>query len=111
MGGLQLQLGCRLTRPLCVYKKLGVLMLFTEEFISKIDEDPIHAILEACVITLGSLSDEYLSEEWYEEEWYEDELNNLMEGAGLIDAIVESNDFIPVAALPELEGSMRDVLS
>ncbi|WP_257281137.1 hypothetical protein [Endozoicomonas sp. ISHI1] len=79
-------------------------MLFTEEFLQTVDENPVEAIVKACTITLDSLNSEFPNQEWEEFE-----LENLMEGAALIDTIIESNEFFSGVMPPQIEGSFDQI--
>jgi hypothetical protein len=78
----------------------GEQMKFDEEFISKIDDNPIGAIVEACISTL-----EYL-EMQSQGQWTRGEQDMLMETAALVSTIIESNSLVTDYQIPESVGKM-----
>ncbi len=70
-------------------------MLFTEEFLVTIDENPVAAISYACNESLNTLS------KFGTQAWTPEEHEILMETSALIDLIVESNDLHSDYSIPE----------
>ena len=76
-------------------------MLFSEEFILAIDENPVGSIVDACNLIRNKLD-----ETSDEEIWSQDLHEILMEGSALIETIIDANGLFTAYSLPELSGNI-----
>jgi len=77
-------------------------MLFSDELIENIDKNPVGSITEVCRIVIDTL------EESPPRDYFtHDEFEMLMEGAALIETIIDSNGLFTDYAISELSGSME----
>ena len=77
-------------------------MFFNEEFIAKVEEEPISGIVSICAQSLAKLEELDNGAEWTETEH-----EILWETAAFLDTVIQANGFELEANLPEASGEMH----
>lgn len=76
-------------------------MLYKNEFIENIEQNPITSIVEAIDMAIDSL-------DLYDQEWTEEEYEVLLESYSLILSILENFELSIKANIPQMEGNLTD---
>lgn len=77
-------------------------MLFNEEFINNVQEDPINGVVKACELALSAVNEVKTSEH----EWNEIEHEILWEAASFLSAVIEQEGFTVPADFPKATGNI-----
>lgn len=77
-------------------------MLFEDDFIKKVEEDPISGVVDACKLTRDRLFEARTDEHG----WNEDEHEILWEAASFLEIVIEANNLAVEATIPSPQGDI-----
>ena len=77
-------------------------MLFSDDFIREVEEDPINGVVQACEMAFSAIKEVMTDEQ----SWNQDEHELLWEAASFINAVLEQEGFTVPANFPEPTGDI-----